>query len=377
MSDKIKVEKLDDKELENYSGLTEIKDSKILGHLSAAVTPLMNTGFALRKIINEHKPSLCMIHIPNTIKPTQQIEMMTVKDKPGRFRSLFIDKKTKRIAGHGELEALKPDDMANAVAGVMNLASLVVGQYNMTQINNKLEEITDSLANIENFQENEYKSKVQALTAQIEKMTKYQSDIIADNDRRKAEIIKLDDLEHKCIELLGQANLSIESLAEKKYEYYEDYRDNLYQADKWYGYQKALFEILYKIEELRYTFYMGAESMESCFEIMSTYVKQIKAVQKKVKAWHTEAVKKLEIDMEKNRRKRDGWDAAFHWVPSLFDDESNYANMKKKTVKMIQEQQKGYDLEQTPIIDAYSDGVRIIVKDDKYYYLPEAQNIVE
>ena len=314
-------------------------------------------------------------HIPAKAQEEGISALSSVKSKPGFFRAL-LKKDDGKIVAHAELEEVKPQDLANSVAGVMNLASLVVGQYNMTQINNKLEEITDSLANIENFQENEYKSKVQALTAQIEKMTKYQSDIIADDDRRKAEIIKLDDLEHKCIELLGQANLSIESLAEKKYEYYEDYRDNLYQADKWYGYQKALFEILYKIEELRYTFYMGAESMESCFEIMSTYVKQIKAVQKKVKAWHTEAVKKLEIDMEKNRRKRDGWDAAFHWVPSLFDDESNFANMKKKTVKMIQEQLKGFDLIQEPVINSFND-IRIVLKDDKYYYLPEAQNIVE
>lgn len=367
MDDKIKVDKLEDSEFENYSGLSEIKDSELLGHLSAAVGPMLRTGIAFGKMATSGSNKLFSVHIP------KNLQLVEVKNKPGIFRALFKAKDSSKIVEHAELKPVSPNNMANAVAGVMNLASLVVGQYNMTQINNKLEEITDSLANIENFQENEYKSKVQALTAQIEKMTKYQSDIIADDDRRKAEIIKLDDLEHKCIELLGQANLSIESLAEKKYEYYEDYRDNLYQADKWYGYQKALFEILYKIEELRYTFYMGAESMESCFEIMSTYIKQIKAVQKKVKAWHTEAVKKLEIDMEKNRRKRDGWDAAVHWVPSLFDDDSNFANMKKKTVKMIQKQQKGYDLEQTPVIDAYSDGVRIVVKDDKYYYIPSAQ----
>ena len=77
--------------------------------------------------------------------------------------------------------------------------------------------------------------------------------------------------------------------------------------------------------------------------------------------------------MEKNRRKRDGWDAAFHWVPSLFDDDSNYTNMKKKTVNMIKEQQKGYDLSQKPIIDTYDKDVRIVVKENKYYYLPSAE----
>ena len=330
----------------NISDLIEILDSDLINRIKTIIipaVPYINLSIALVKLIHDFRQH----------KANSHDKSISSSYEPATF------------------------DLPVDTNELLELFNGLVIAYNVVIVKKEVAKISESLSKIANFLDTEYQSKVQALTAQIEKMTKYQSDIIADDDRRKAEIIKLDDLEHKCIVLLGQANLSIESLAEKKYEYYEDYRDNLYQADKWYGYQKALFEILYKIEELRYTFYMGAESMESCFEIMSTYVKQIKAVQKKVKAWHTEAVKKLEIDMEKNRRKRDGWDAAFHWVPSLFDDESNYANMKKKTVKMIQDQQEGYDLEQTPIIDAYSEGVRIIVKDDKYYYLPEAQNIVE
>ena len=88
MSDKIKVEKLDDKELENYSGLTEIKDSKLLGHLSAAVTPLMNTGFALGKIFHEHSNKMFIAHIPAKAQEEGISALTPVKGKPG-FLVLF------------------------------------------------------------------------------------------------------------------------------------------------------------------------------------------------------------------------------------------------------------------------------------------------
>ena len=329
----------------NISDLIEILDSDLINRIKTTIipaVPYINLSIALVKLIHDFRQH----------KANSHDKSISSSYEPATF------------------------DLPVDTNELLELFNRLVIAYNVVIVKKEVAKISESLSKIANFLDTEYQSKVQALTAQIDKMTKYQSDIIADDDRRKAEIIKLDDLEHKCIELLGQANLTIEGLAEKKYEYYDEYRDNLYTANKWYSYQKALFEILYKIEELRYTLYMGAESMESCFEIMSTYIKQIKAVQKKVTAWHKKAVKELGIDMKKNRRRRDGWDAAVHWVPSLFDDDSNFANMKKKTVKMIQEQQKGFEFIQKPVINSFND-IRIILKDDKYYYLPEAQNIVE
>lgn len=49
----------------------------------------------------------------------------------------------------------------NICANVMNVASLVVGQYYMCGVNSKLEGINKSLSAISDYQKREFKSRVQ------------------------------------------------------------------------------------------------------------------------------------------------------------------------------------------------------------------------
>jgi len=331
MGSDYEIEKLSGEEAEEYPEKTEIKDGQSLECINEFIKPLLNAVDAFKN------------------------------KAPGALFKVIIPKGKKLIEEKGPLTG----DQA------VNIANLIVAQYNMSQINGVLTEISSGLSRIEKFQEAEYKSKVLALMMQIEKLTKYQFDIINDSDRRKAEILKLDTFEHKCIELLVQANLTIERDADRKYRDYEDYCDTLYEAQNWFDFRKSLYSVLYKIEELRYTFGLGELSREFCFEIMNSYKNQIEAVQEKVVKWHQKAIKEYGIDFEKHRRRRDGWDAAFKWLPGLFDDDSNYKNMMQKTLDLIKGQQEPFISEQISAIDPYNEDIQLIIDEEKAYYLPK------
>lgn len=75
------------------------------------------------------------------------------------------------IKGHANLVAVEKTGtvVANTAAAAMGVATMVVGQYYMTQINAELSKISDGLDKISSFQDNEYKSKVFALVAQEKK----------------------------------------------------------------------------------------------------------------------------------------------------------------------------------------------------------------
>lgn len=57
--------------------------------------------------------------------------------------------------------------VANTAVAAMGVASMVVGQYYMTQINAKLDAISDGISEIQNFQDNEYRSRVFSLVAHV------------------------------------------------------------------------------------------------------------------------------------------------------------------------------------------------------------------
>jgi hypothetical protein len=61
--------------------------------------------------------------------------------------------------------------MANAA---MNVASMVVGQCYMSQITDQLEDINAGIEKIADFQQTEFKSKVYALIAEVQKSSTFQ-----------------------------------------------------------------------------------------------------------------------------------------------------------------------------------------------------------
>ena len=75
------------------------------------------------------------------------------------------------IQGHANLVAVEAQKgtavVTNSVAAVMGVASMVVSQYYMTQINAELGVINNQISQILDFQNNEYRSRVFSLVAHV------------------------------------------------------------------------------------------------------------------------------------------------------------------------------------------------------------------
>ncbi len=350
--------------------LVEVTDSKVLAHINHLVPGLAQAGNVAHNAVRAVQGNSEVLYraiIPAGAKLTDSRAM------EGAVRGIYHG--ADGIKGHANLLAVEAQKgtvvVANTAAAAMGVASMVVGQYYMNQINAELGEISDGISKISDFQDNEYRSRVFSLVAHIKKIADFQVEILENNELRLSKISQLDSLEEECTQLLGQANLTITNYTNKNDFDFEAYEKELFEIQNWYMYQKSLLDILYKISELRYTLHLGAVSRDYCVTLLPTYSSQVVDAQSRLAEWHQSNTRRLKIDISEIRRKRDGFDGVIHFIPGLFNDDLNFRSIEKSIVKMIETQSDGRISEhQCEMSDLYAEDVQLISKGGKIYYLP-------
>lgn len=177
---KIKPELISEDEIEDKSKLIEIKDNKILKHINQTIPGLVQTGNALNNIIQVK--GMYKVIIPNgaTLSKSSTIT--------GAFRGFFHG--ADGIKGHVNLISDNSGlIMANSLTSVMAVASMVVGQYYMAKIDEKLSDINSKLSKISNFQNNEYKAKVLSLVSGVKVISDFKTEIFEKKDYEKVKLL--------------------------------------------------------------------------------------------------------------------------------------------------------------------------------------------
>lgn len=370
----IHLEMLPAEAIEDESKLVEITDSKVLARVNNLIPGLAQAGNAVNNVAQAVQAAngevLYRAIIPAGAKLTNS------KAMEGAVRGFYrgID----GIQGHANLVAVEAQKgtavVANSVAAAMGVASMVVGQYYMAQINAELGVVSDGISQIVDFQDNEYRSRVFSLVAHVKKIADFQIEIIENNELRFSKIAQLDSLEEECTRLLGQANLTLAGFAKKTGLNYEEYEKKLENAQNWFMYQKSLLDVLYKISDLRYTLHLGAVSRAQCIALLPTYTKQVSDTQELLTAWHQGTTEHLGIDTDEIRRKRAGFDRVIYFLPGLFNDDYNFRLIEKKTARMITDQASGHEeLHYIDTTELYDEDVQLVVKDGKIYYISETK----
>ena len=369
----IEMEMLPAEVIKDENALVEITDSKVLAHVNNLVPGLAQAGNAANNAAQAIQAAnggvLYRAIIPAGAKLTNS------KATEGAVRGFY--RGADGIQGHANLVAIEAQKgtavVANTATAAMGVASMVVGQYYMTQINAELGAIMEGISEIQNFQDNEYRSRVFSLVAHVKKIADFQTEILENNELRISKINQLDSLEEECTQLLGQANLTLAGFAKKTDLDYEAYEKVVGNAQNWFMYQKSLLNVLYKISDLRYTLHLGAVSREQCIAILPTYTKQVQDTQGRLAAWHESTTERLKIDTGEVRRKRAGFDGVIHFLPGLFDEDYNYRSIEKSTAHMIRAQASGENTFSIDKSELYSEDVQLISKDGKIYYLPDTK----
>lgn len=365
----IKMELLPAEVIKDESALVEITDRKVLAHIYNLVPELAQAGNATNNVAQAIQANGEVLY--RAILPAGA-KLSNSRTLEGAVKEMYHG--ANGIKGHADwlpVEAQKGSSVVvNTAAAAMGVASMVVGQYYMTQINAELGAINDGISEIQNFQDNEYRSRVFSLIAHVKKIADFQTEILENNEFRISKINQLDSLEEECTQLLGQANLTLASFAKKTDLDYETYEKVVGNSQNWFMYQKSLLDVLYKIAELRYTLHLGAVSREQCIAILPTYTKQVQDTQSRLAAWHEGTTERLKIDTDEVRRKRAGFDGVIHFLPGLFNEDLNYRSIEKNTVNMIRTQISGESTLSIDKSELYSEDVQLIAKDGKIYYLP-------
>ena len=242
----IRLEQLSLEEIKDTDKLIEIKDENLLARIDNLVPDLLQAGNAANNAIQANGEVLYQAIIPAGAK------LANSRDMEGAVRGIYHG--ADGINGHANLVAV--DNTANIAtniaASAMSVASMVVGQYYMAQISSDLNKVNKGLNRITNFQDKEYQSKVITLVAQIQEIARFQVEILENEELRMSEIDNLNRWKKECVQLLEQACLMVEDFTNSQNLKYEEYESILPEIEKWYTYQKILFEVLIHIAELKH-----------------------------------------------------------------------------------------------------------------------------
>jgi hypothetical protein len=370
----IKIEMLPLEAIRDENSLVEITDNKILARINNLIPNLVQVGNAINNSMLASQVIKNEVLYKAVLPAGAKLANSTTMN--GAVRGFFSG--ANGIQGHANFVAVEVNNGAipiatNSVVAIMGIASIIVGQYYMTQINSELKIISNGISQIQNFQNNEYRSRVLSLVTHVKKIADFQTEILENDELRSSKILQLDNLEEECTQLLGQANLTLVDFTKKSELKYKEYENILGSVQEWFMYQKSLLDILCKISDLRYTLYLGVVSREQCIAILPIYSKYVSDTQKQLTTWHKGVTDQLGIDIEKGHRKRSGLDGTFHSIMGFIvnDDSYNFKSMEKKTIDMIKEQELGHN-KNYPIdtSELYNEDVQLIAKNGKIYYLP-------
>lgn len=369
----IQIEMLPAESIPHKNNLVEITDSKVLAHVNNLIPKLLQARIADNNTMQAAKASGEVLY--RAIIPAGA-KLANSKTAEGAVRGFYHG--ADGIQGHANLVAVEAQKgtavVVNTVAAAMGVASMIVGQYYMTQIHTELGKINDNISKITDFQDNEFRSRLFSLVAHVKKIADFQIEILENDELRLTKIEQLDNLEEECTKLLGQTNLTLAGYAKRNDLDYEEYERELKNAQNWHMYQNALLDVLYKISDLRYTLHFGAVSREQCTALLPTYTKQVSDTQEMLAGWHRDSVKRLSIDTENEKRKRDGFDGFIHLLPGLFNNDLNFRAIEKDTAAMIASQTLSSDeTTQQDNSDLYAEDVQLISTDGKIYYLPQSK----
>ena len=214
-----------------------------------------------------------------------------------------------------------------------------------------------------------YPSTCQPWTEYLHDVSKFQISSIDKEELRNRELDNIQDLRKECQTLLSEAELEIESVLGSDSATYDQYAKKINDLEKWSKYQELLIQLLYQINNLDFTLYLGAKTKEHCFGSFELHVKKYDDLHEKIIVWHKENCDKFKIDINEARRKRTGLLAILEKPIGLVNEKWNYKAMSYETVGLIKGQTEKAQSIQYNQENPFAENVEIVINGDKKYYL--------
>lgn len=350
---------------ETQGHLVEITEPSVLARIDAVIPAASVAGTSVAKAVGSTGETLYKVVLKNG---GQLVDSRTVA---GAKRAIIMGKNG--IAEHANLLEVNPSELgkvANVGATVFSVASIIVGQYYMQQIDSKIGAISDELKGIASTLDIQYRSQAASLIESVYNISKFQMDTIANEELRLRELDNIQELRKDCQTLLNQAEAEIETILGTEQPTYDGYVSTIKKIEKWSRYHSILVQVLAQINELDFALSMGAKTKEHCYGSFGLHAKKLDEIHTQILSWHKEQCEHLQIDIDEERRKNTGFFAKLLEKPiTAIKEKWMYKSLDKETVDLIKSQtaemqQLSYDTE-----NPFAEDVEIVVQGDKKYYL--------
>lgn len=278
------------------------------------------------------------------------------------------DKSTKRMLFNKQTEFTREDVLVksagkNALVNAgFNTASMIVGQYYMNEINNKLEDIKNEISN---YLDSEYQGKLMNIISTLKEIADNIIEILNNEFSTKKRYDEIIDLEKECKILLGQANDEIKKNIPNNDIEYNKYEKILKIISKWFARQQLLQRLLLEIENLRYVLACGNETSELSHSQYNIYLEQTNFVNEQLENLHAKMSEKYGIDISKSRKNGKFYEIRKNTVGKIKEDWA-YHKLDNSIVNMIANQTNIKKL--MPYIKEKQDEVIKIQKYNGDYY---------
>lgn len=213
--------------------------------------------------------------------------------------------------------------------------SMIVGQYYMNEINNKLEELKGNIQNISDFLDSAYQSRLNKIISKMQEIIDNKQEILNNDysrNKRYDDVLRLEDT---CVELLGQANDLIKRYILNEDIDYKKYEKTIKEISKWLLRQQILQRLLLEIGNLRYVLAYGNETSKLSHTQYNNYLLQTDTTNDALEKWHNSIGNKLGIDTKELRR---NGQFIKKYTIGLINENWGYSKIDKKTGKTIVEQ---------------------------------------
>lgn len=347
--------------------LFEITDNMVISRISQTIPAAAQ--IATRTATNS---ALKSMEVYRAVLPSGET-LVKSKNMAGAVRG-FSRSATgiKSQANLVKLDVSATTALANGVANVMNIGSFVVGQYYMTQISSKLDDMSRSISKITDFQNRAFKSRILSVITLVGEISQFSSEIVTHDDQRNQKLVALDGLKATTTELLGQINITIcETIQNNQSLDYKGYQSAVNDFGMLVSFQNAMVTVLEEISKLTYLLGRGTISIEQCYASFEKYKRQSIQDRSDLRQWHERQAEILHIELEKERKAKDGLEAIVFAIPGLFDERYKYHSLSHDFVCKICDQANAIPNGYMKPHCIYHDDVEIIIKDGKYFYLPK------
>lgn len=268
------------------------------------------------------------------------VDLVNSKEMLGAYRGFF--KGADGLSGHANLVPVelgsKLGNVMGTVSSVMNVASIMVGQYYMSEINSRLQSIENDIKNISNFQKNEFESKIITKIFDVMELSKFSDEIMKSEELRQHKLIRIDTLKSEIgqmiEQLIRQIKQELVNLNKKKIlEYEEKSRD----LDKQIKLLINLMMSLHELGNIELIFGKDVRIREMAFDRYNLEEKRVLSLFESVKSWHLDQGIAYKIDFKNSRRPKQGIRKTVSTVQARHDETKKYDYLEANFSQLLNE----------------------------------------